>query len=88
MLTTRSTSMTNLNLRQAFLLTTMSWVAVAAVGALPFAFSELEISVADAFFESMSGITTTGSTIIVGLDNAPPGILLWRALLQWLGGLA
>ena len=87
MLTTRSTSMTNLNLRQAFLLTTMSWVAVAAVGALPFAFSELEISVADAFFESMSGITTTGSTIIVGLDNAPPGILLWRALLQWLGGV-
>ena len=87
MLTTRPTSMTNLNLRQAFLLTTMSWVAVAAVGALPFAFSALEISLADAFFESMSGITTTGSTIIVGLDNAPPGILLWRALLQWLGGV-
>ena len=87
MLATRSTSRANLNLRQAFLLTTMSWVAVAGVGALPFAFSELEISVADAFFESMSGITTTGSTVIVGLDNAPPGILLWRALLQWLGGV-
>ena len=87
MLATRSTSRANLNLRQAFLLTTMSWVAVAGVGALPFAFSELEISVADAFFESMSGITTTGSTVIVGLDTAPPGILLWRALLQWLGGV-
>ena len=71
MLTTRSTSMTNLNLRQAFLLTTMSWVAVAAVGALPFAFSELEISVAYAFFESMSGITTTGSTIISNLEDTP-----------------
>ena len=87
MLTTRTGMHTNLNLRQAFLLTTMSWVAVAAVGALPFAFSELDLSVSDAFFESMSGITTTGSTVIVGLDFAPPGILLWRALLQWLGGI-
>jgi trk system potassium uptake protein TrkH len=87
MLATRTSSRSNLNLRQAFLLTTMSWVAVAAVGALPFAFSELNLSIADAFFESMSGITTTGSTVIVGLDNAPPGILLWRALLQWLGGV-
>jgi trk system potassium uptake protein len=87
MLTTRTGMHTHLNLRQAFLLTTMSWVAVAAVGALPFAFSELDLSVSDAFFESMSGITTTGSTVIVGLDFAPPGILLWRALLQWLGGV-
>ncbi|MDA1308187.1 MAG: TrkH family potassium uptake protein [Proteobacteria bacterium] len=87
MLTTRTGMHTHLNLRQAFLLTTMSWVAVAAVGALPFAFSELDLSVADAFFESMSGITTTGSTVIAGLDSAPPGILLWRALLQWLGGV-
>jgi trk system potassium uptake protein TrkH len=87
MLTTRTGMHTHLNLRQAFLLTTMSWVAVAMVGALPFAFSELNLSVSDAFFESMSGITTTGSTVIVGLDFAPPGILLWRALLQWLGGV-
>ncbi|MDA0341964.1 MAG: TrkH family potassium uptake protein, partial [Proteobacteria bacterium] len=87
MLTTRTGMHTHLNLRQAFLLTTMSWVAVAAVGALPFAFSELDLSVADAFFESMSGITTTGSTVIAGLDSTPPGILLWRALLQWLGGV-
>lgn len=87
MLTTRTGTHTNLSLRQAFLLTSMSWVAVAAVGALPFAFSELDLSVSDAFFESMSGITTTGSTVIVGLDFAPPGILLWRALLQWLGGV-
>ncbi len=87
MLATRSSSRTNLNLRQAFLLTTLSWIAVAAVGALPFVFSELDMGISDAFFESMSGITTTGSTVIVGLDAAPPGILLWRALLQWLGGV-
>jgi trk system potassium uptake protein TrkH len=87
MLTTRTGTHTNLSLRQAFLLTSMSWVTVAVVGALPFVFSELDLSVSDAFFESMSGITTTGSTVIVGLDSAPPGILLWRALLQWLGGV-
>jgi len=87
MLATKTSSRSNLNLRQAFLLTTLSWVAVAAVGALPFMFSELKLSITDAFFESMSGITTTGSTVILGLDHAPPGILLWRALLQWLGGV-
>ena len=58
-----------------------------AFSALPFAFSKLEMSYTDAFFESMSGITTTGATVIIGLDNAPPGILLWRSILQWLGGI-
>lgn len=76
-----------LTVRQAFVLTTMSWVVVAAFAALPFAFSDLELSYADAYFEAMSGLTTTGSTVIVGLDSAPPGILLWRALLQWMGGI-
>ena len=76
-----------LTVRQAFVLTTVSWVVVAAFAALPFAFSDLNLSYADAYFEAMSGLTTTGSTVIVGLDNAPPGILLWRALLQWLGGI-
>ncbi|MDF1794241.1 MAG: TrkH family potassium uptake protein [Thalassobaculaceae bacterium] len=87
MLSTRTVRGAKLGLRQAFVLTTMSWVAIATFGALPFAFSELEMSVADAFFESMSGVTTTGSTVIDNLDGAPPGILLWRALLQWLGGV-
>ena len=87
MLTARGGDLANINLRQAFLLTTASWVSIAAVSALPFAFSRLDMSVADAFFESMSGITTTGSTVISGLDDAPAGILLWRALLQWLGGV-
>lgn len=86
-LVTRSAKTSRLGLRQAFVLTTLSWLSIAAFGALPFAFSALGMSAADSFFESMSGVTTTGSTVIVGLDTAPPGILLWRALLQWLGGV-
>ena len=78
---------TSLTVRQAFLLTALSWVFITAVGALPFYFSNLGLSYTDAFFEAMSGLTTTGSTVIVGLDDAPPGILIWRALLQWLGGI-
>ena len=76
-----------LGTRQMFVLTTVSWLAIAAFGAMPFLLSELQLSYTDAFFEAMSGITTTGSTVITGLDGAPPGILLWRALLQWLGGI-
>lgn len=76
-----------LNLRQAFLLTTLIWVVLTLFGALPFWLSDMHLSPTDALFESMSGITTTGATVIVGLDTAPPGILLWRALLQWIGGL-
>ena len=75
------------NLQQAFLLTALSWLSVAVFGSLPFIFSSMEMSLTDAFFESMSGITTTGSTIISNLENAPKGILLWRAILQWLGGI-
>jgi len=77
----------HLSVRQAFILTTLSWIVLTAFAALPFAFSQLDLSVTDAFFEAMSGITTTGSTVIVNLDSAPPGLLLWRALLQWLGGI-
>jgi trk system potassium uptake protein TrkH len=76
-----------LNLQQAFLLTTLSWLSIAIFGSLPFLLSNLNLSVVDSFFESMSGITTTGSTIITDLDNAPKGILIWRAILQWLGGI-
>jgi trk system potassium uptake protein TrkH len=76
-----------LNLQQAFLLTALSWISIAIFGALPFIFSNLELTITDSFFESMSGITTTGSTIMVNLDNAPKAILLWRAMLQWLGGV-
>lgn len=80
-------SILRISMRQAFLLTTASWIGAAAFGALPFAFSEMNMSYTDAMFESMSGLTTTGATVIVGLDNAPPGILLWRALLHGLGGI-
>ena len=76
-----------LNLQQAFLLTALSWLSVAVFGSLPFIFSSMELSITDSFFESMSGITTTGSTIISNLENTPKGILLWRAILQWLGGI-
>lgn len=76
-----------LSIRQAFVLTTASWLVMTAFAALPFAFADLGLSFTDAFFESMSGLTTTGSTVITGLDAAPSGILLWRAILQWLGGI-
>ncbi len=86
MLTTRA-SVGRITLRQAFVLTASCWLVIPTFGALPFTFSNLELSYTDAFFEAMSGITTTGSTVISGLDFAPPGILLWRSLLQWLGGI-
>lgn len=76
-----------MGLRQAFLLTTTVWVVLALFSALPLAFSNLQLSYTDAFFEAMSGITTTGSTVIEGLDQTSPGILIWRAILQWLGGI-
>tara|TARA_B100000927_G_scaffold47675_1_gene34755 strand:+ start:451 stop:1890 length:1440 start_codon:yes stop_codon:yes gene_type:complete len=76
-----------LNLQQAFLLTSLSWLSIATFGSLPFIFSSLNFSFTNAFFESMSGITTTGSTIISNLETVPKGILLWRAILQWLGGI-
>ena len=76
-----------LNLQQAFLLTSLSWLSIAIFGSLPFIFSSMEFSFTNAFFESMSGITTTGSTIIADLESVPKGILLWRAILQWLGGI-
>ena len=76
-----------LNLQQAFLLTTLSWLSIGVFGCLPFLFSNLGLSLVDSFFESMSGITTTGSTIITSLETTPKSILIWRAILQWLGGI-
>ncbi len=78
-----------LTLRQAFVLTPLAWTTVALFGALPLYISDyaqLQDHFTNAFFESMSGLTTTGATVIVGLDGAPPGVLLWRGLLQWMGG--
>lgn len=86
-LATRPSGDIRINLHQAFLLTALSWLAMSAFGALPFYFSSLDMDFIDAFFETVSGLTTTGSTVINGLDHAPAGILLWRALLHWLGGI-
>jgi len=76
-----------LNLRQTFLFSTFTWIAVAFFGSIPFVLSNLNFSFSDSFFESMSGITTTGSTVITNLDDSPKSILLWRAIMQWLGGV-
>ncbi|MFM2130032.1 MAG: hypothetical protein RL477_1578 [Pseudomonadota bacterium] len=85
-LTMRTEEM-RIGIRQAFLLTAVSWVVTALFSALPFALADLNLSYTDAVFEAMSGITTTGATVITGLEKAPPGILIWRAILQWLGGI-
>ena len=76
-----------LSLRQTFLFSTLAWLTVAIFGSLPFLLSPKEFTFSEAFFESMSGITTTGATIITDLDNSPKSILLWRAIMQWLGGI-
>ena len=72
--------------RDMYLLTTGSWVVVCTFAALPMLFIT-DISYTDAFFETMSGITTTGSTVLSGLDTSSPGLLIWRSMLHWLGGI-
>ena len=77
----------SLNVQQAFLMTNLAWLSICFFGALPLYFSSLDLSFTDAFFESVSGITTTGSTILPEIEKASKGILVWRSLLQWLGGI-
>lgn len=84
---TRGTETGGLTRQQAFLLTTLVWVALPIFGALPFLYGAPQASYTDAFFEAMSGLTTTGATVMSGLGEAPPGMLFWRALLQWYGGV-
>lgn len=76
-----------LNIQQAFILTTFSWLMLPVFGALPFVFGEPGARYVDAFFEAMSGLTTTGSTVFSGLETLPKGALLWRGMLQWFGGV-
>jgi trk system potassium uptake protein TrkH len=73
--------------RFGFLLVNMLWLTICIAGAVPFGLSSLNMSFTDAMFESVSGVTTTGATVISDLDGAPPGILLWRSLLSFMGGL-
>jgi len=86
-LTTRQRDAGGLTRPQAFLLTVLVWFILPVFGALPFFFGAPTASYTDAYFEAMSGLTTTGATVFAGLDEAPRGMLLWRALLQWYGGL-
>ncbi len=76
-----------LGIRQAFVLTISSWMIISIFGAIPFVYSSSSLSYTDAFFESVSGITTTGATVISNLNSLTEGILIWRSLLQWFGGI-
>lgn len=76
-----------LTAKEAFLLTTLSWFLISIFAAIPLYLSDIHISYIDAFFEIVSGITTTGSTVLTGLDHMSHGILLWRSIVQWIGGI-
>ena len=76
-----------LTIQQTFLITVGVWAALPLFGALPFALGETQASFTDAYFEAMSGLTTTGATVLTGLEDLPAGLLLWRGMLQWFGGI-
>ncbi len=77
-----------LRIRDGFLITSLFWTVLGLFGSLPFIFTEgLDLTPTEAVFESISGLTTTGATVIVGLDELPHSILIYRQLLQWLGGI-
>jgi trk system potassium uptake protein TrkH len=73
--------------RQVFLITTVAWAGVSLFSALPFMFIDHPLSLADSVFEAVSGVTSTGSSVMVGLDDLPKDILLWRSMLNWIGGV-
>lgn len=73
--------------RQMFILTVSAWIFIPLFSSLPLLLSDLNLSITDAFFESISGVTTTGSTVMTGLDYMPGDILLWRSIMQWMGGI-
>ncbi|MFG6516361.1 TrkH family potassium uptake protein [Sulfitobacter sp. 1A13496] len=76
-----------LTIQQTFMLTTGVWLMLPLFGALPFVLGATEASLTDAMFEAMSGLTTTGATVLTGLEDLPKGLLIWRGILQWLGGI-
>ncbi len=73
--------------REAFSVVTISWISVAFFGSLPFIFSGSISSFTDAYFESMAGFTTTGASILTDIETLPKGILFWRSIIQWVGGM-
>jgi trk system potassium uptake protein TrkH len=86
-LTTRKTEITDLGKREGYLIVTLGWVVMTIFGALPFILHGSISNYTDAFFETMSGFTTTGATILTDIEILPPGLLFWRSLTQWLGGM-
>ncbi len=80
-------TLSSIDLRQAFLLTSLSWLLISFFAALPFLLVAVDLTVHDAVFEAVSGFTTTGSTVLANLDTTNPGTLMWRGLLQWIGGV-
>jgi len=83
----KSASEIDFDKRDSFLLTTMAWLSGIGFSSLPFMLSSINIGYTDALFEAVSGLTTTGATVLKGLDSMPKGILFWRSMLQWLGGI-
>ncbi len=77
----------NLSHKDGFFLTLLTWLTLSFIGSMPLYFSNIAPSFVDAFFEAVSGLTTTGATVLSGLDNMDHGILLWRSLMQWFGGM-
>lgn len=77
----------NFEVKDSFLIVTLTWIVFAVFGMLPFLLNGTIDNVTDAFFEAMSGFTTTGATVLNNIDEQPHGILFWRSLMQWLGGL-
>ncbi len=78
---------TRMTIQQTFLLTTGVWAVLPFFGAIPFVIGATEADLTDAYFEAMSGLTTTGATVFIGLDDLPEGLLLWRSMMQWFGGI-
>ena len=76
-----------IEIKSTFLLVTLSWIILSIFSSLPFFLSQNNLGITESFFESVSGLTTTGSTTINNIQDASRGLLLWRAILQWLGGI-
>ena len=86
-LVSRDTWSERVRLKEGFVLTVASWLTLSLFAAIPYMFMDRPLSFVDAWFESVSGLTTTGATVLTGLDGMPEGLLLWRSLTQWIGGL-